>query len=79
LKLPGGGTDVAQQFLFMPYLYHLPSANAVQKMGCSLEQVGDKYVARKMDIYRLVNFLAAIRPRGRVHEGKVAINLKALA
>ena len=43
------------------------------------DQVGQKYVPRVKDIYRLVNFLAAVRLRGQVHQGHVAIYLGALA
>ena len=43
------------------------------------DQVGRQYVPRTKDIYRLVNFLAAIRLRGRVHEGQLTIDLGVLA
>jgi hypothetical protein len=43
-----------------------------------LDQEGDRYVPRAGDIYRLVNFLAAVRMRARVHHGRVCINLEAL-
>jgi hypothetical protein len=42
------------------------------------DQVGDRYVPRVKDIYRLVNFLAAVRLRARFHQGLVNINLEAL-
>jgi hypothetical protein len=42
------------------------------------DQVGNRYVPRVKDIYRLVNFLAAVRLRARFHQGLVNINLEAL-
>jgi hypothetical protein len=39
------------------------------------EQSRDTYVPRTEDIYRLVNFLAAVRLRGRLHHGLTGINL----
>ena len=43
------------------------------------DQVGEKYVPRTKDIYRLVNFLAGVRLRARFHHGLVGINLEALS
>jgi len=38
----------------------------------------DTIEPRALDIYRLVNFLAFMRLRGREHEGRVSINLDLL-
>jgi hypothetical protein len=38
------------------------------------EEEADQYRPRPTDIYRLINFLAFMRLRGRLHEGEVYIN-----
>ena len=48
------------------------------KVVVLFDQEGETYKPRVKDIYRLVNFLAAVRLRARLHEGKVAINLGVL-
>ena len=42
------------------------------------EESGDEILPRPLDIYRLVNFLAHLRLRSRVHQGRVGINVDLL-